>query len=140
MEDNYMSFWRKYINGIFWTTLVLSELDVVWQAMNEWFGDRVAEGFAVLIDGTLDLILIFAIFGIGIDLCNNIADIRDKIYKSTTTQADHYVRSSQNTVSTLSKLQAMNDNGVLEDFWFCKECGAKNNRLSSYCKECGKFK
>lgn len=126
-----MKFWRKYINGIFWTMLVLSELDVVWQAMNEWFGDYVAEGFTVLIEGTLELILIFAIFGIGIDLCNNIADIRDKTCGVTTTQANCSERSSisiQNVADELEKYRALKEQGVITE----EEFQAKKEQLLKF--------
>ncbi len=126
-----MKFWRKYINGIFWTMLVLSELDVVWQAMNEWFGDHVAEGFTVLIEGTLELILIFAIFGIGIDLCNNIADIRDKTCGATTTQANCPERSSisiQSVADELEKYRALKEQGVITE----EEFQAKKEQLLKF--------
>lgn len=134
MEDNYMSFWRKCISFVFMLFLPLCAVGVfVFAVIAMTELDIGGWGLLIMLGGELSV----AILGMFIELCNNIADIRDKTCESTTPQN---IALTQNTASMLSKLRTTNGNGVLEDFWYCEECGTANDRLSSYCQQCGKYK
>lgn len=44
--------------------------------------------------------------------------------------------------NALSRLSAVANGGTapVNDFWYCKSCGEKNERLASCCKGCGKYR
>ncbi len=136
-----MSFFRKFINVGFWVCFVVCLIGVLIGSIAgfcirnmEWLG------LVILVGGGLTVTTMFAMFGMFIELCNNIAEIEKNVRTFKNSNNTASINNSNNTTATISKLQAINANGVLEDFWFCKACGEKNDRLGSYCQNCGRYK
>ncbi len=140
-----MSFWRNLSKVIFGFSLIGSVIVSI--AASIMMCDMFAHGtdsekfltgivcFLIFESGFIVLHTFIAMF---IELCDNISDIREKLFNSSNCAPS----SSQHISSRLDKLSSISNdsNPNACDFWVCKECGTKNNRLESICKGCGKYK
>lgn len=104
--------------------------------------------------GILATLIISASFGMMIEISENIRESRDYLYelKNKTGGAPNTSNAysappsggrDKNFDSTASKLSAIANGGSapqVPDFWYCRDCGTKNDRLASTCKGCGKYK
>ena len=84
-----------------------------------------ADNFFAFVVALLGGLLILSIFGIFVELANNVLDIKKHLEKNGVGKV--------NTYPQTQAVQPMQAN----DGWYCNACGSKNTLDSSYCYGCG---
>lgn len=109
------------------------------------------KSFLTFLSVFLGTIVVFSVLGVLIEISENIAESKDflsnidrKLGSCSTgvTNSSSFSETSPNYMGVANKLSAI-ANGEMthsEDFWFCRGCGTKNDKLSPTCKGCGKYK
>lgn len=108
--------------------------------------------------GIISTFVLAAGFGMLIEISENIRESREYLYEIKNKMSGSYSANNTGTAynaaqpyssenksygNSISKLSAIANGGSAEavpEFWFCTSCGEKNDRLSSSCKGCGKYK
>lgn len=108
--------------------------------------------------GIISTFVIAAGFGMLIEISENIQESRDHLYEINNKIGGSYGANSasgnynalqphssenKNYGYSVSKLSAIANGGSAEaapDFWYCTECGEKNDKHATTCKGCGKYK
>lgn len=110
--------------------------------------------------GIIATFIMSASLGMLVEIAENIIESRDFLYEINSklngsrgagSASQPYASNGgqetapfeKNYGNALSKFSAINNGGAAPsapDFWYCNDCGTKNDRLSSTCKGCGKYK
>lgn len=112
--------------------------------------------------GIVATLIISASMGMMVEISENIKESCDHLYElknslnvssnknSASPQQSHTSNygapapnGNKDYGNALSKFSAINNGGEassVPDFWYCTQCGTKNDRLASTCKGCGKYK
>ena len=138
-----MSFWRIISKWLFKVSLTLCLLIVFILAIYA-FNEKFILGLITLIAGTFIVIDCHVLFGIFLELCDNVAETNRNVRHILENQVTPSDNSSGNfsSLKLLHKLNSLTDKtqNETQDFWYCTECGAKNTRLADSCKDCGTYK
>ena len=109
-----MKMWRGIAHILFGLSIAASFVGVIYGAWFFFDNRNEGLGFLVLIGGTVVVLVAHTVFGMFIELCNNIAAIR----------------SAQSGAPVVEE-------PVLAKDWKCSACGAVNDRNATFCSECG---
>lgn len=133
-----MSFFRKFLNAAFWVLLGMCAAIIVIIAIMLFYSDQPGFGTLVLFGGSLVVVISFALSGTFLELCNNIAEMNKKLNTTSLTSRKKVHNSASDNRDLSVSLNGGNNSD--EVFWYCTSCGAKNENLGSFCKDCGKHK
>lgn len=115
-----MGVWRKIANILLWLSIITLSLGVLIGSAR-LFRFNIGIGFAVLLGGAIVILVSHTLFGMFIELCNNIAAIRNN---------DGIPPLETANVSALSEKRN----------WNCTGCGTDNEDDAKFCITCGKKK
>ncbi len=133
-----MSFWRRFSKVLFNISLILCALGVLIGAI-AGFTQHFLLGIGILIGGALLVLIMHAMLGTFLEMCDNIADIRAMTVNGTLRVQNE--AAPQNVRDTYNKLSAIADsNNDDPNTWLCRSCGTLNDNTSATCKGCGKYK
>ncbi len=132
-----MSFWRRFSKVLFNISLVLCALGVLIGTI-VGFTQHFLLGLGILIGGALLVLVMHAMLGTFLEMCDNIADIRAMTVNGTLRVQNE--AAPQNVRDTYNKLSAIADSNNDDGTWVCRACGTTNDNTSATCKGCGKYK
>lgn len=122
----------KGILGVLVVVIIIAAY-FVGVAMNSGIGFIVALGIGTVI-------LMF--FGLFVELCNNILDIKNMVSKGAINNTQQtYSNTTQGMVQPNMVYNTIPQANVERDSsadWFCRYCGAKNKAHTGTCLDCGK--
>lgn len=132
-----MAFFRKFAKGLFWVSFIVSLAAVVIFTIMSDFETWIKIVF--FLAGVIVVLVAHTGFAMWLELCDNVADMRDKMNASAFGNAPV---TSDRTQGLLNRLAPSDDanSSASNDFWYCTNCGTKNDKLSDTCKGCGKYK
>ena len=132
-----MSFWRHFSKVLFFISLGLCGIGVIIASIIGFITNGLL-GFGILIGGGFAVLVFHTFFGMFIEMCYNIADIRGMTVHGSLNVT--YVPKPQDIQGTYNKLAAIAEEEDGDELWTCKSCGTQNDKLASTCKGCGKYK
>lgn len=142
-----MSIWRGISKVLFWISFVGCSIGVLILSFATMADGDVLFGLLLLLGGILADMILHASFGMFLELCDNVAEIRGELWsvnkntKALKSDPDPAQSYSTNSGPALNKLTAINNGENYScDYWICKDCNTKNDRLAAICKGCGKYK
>lgn len=106
------------------------------------------EGFGWFLLTFMVGFLVLTMFGMFIELANNVMDIKVYLERKAYSTVSNTVNTNSNQMSTddlmnkltntkkLSEEQTVNKNTT----WNCKRCGIKNESIALFCSNCGQWK
>ena len=146
-----MSFWRNFSKTALWISFVICTIGVLISSFVMIANEGFLFGLLYLLGGTLVDLMLHATFGMLVELCDNVAEIRGElgsVNKNTrylNTEPDipssTTVSPSTHKSTSIAKLTAINNGEKYTvDYWTCADCNTKNDKLATICKGCGKYK
>lgn len=133
--------WLSILGGII-ASIAIGSMDEGWG----WF----------IPVGIISTFVIASGFGMLIEIAENIQESREHLYEIRSKMGGAYGANSSNAANgapqnygnknyanAAARLSAIANGGTPEpvpDFWYCRSCGEKNDKLASSCKGCGKYK
>lgn len=133
--------WLSIIGGII-VSIAVGTMDEGWG----WF----------IPVGIISTFVVASGFGMLIEISENIQEIRYHLYeinnkmgvscganKPNAAYGVPQAPAEKNYSNTAARLSAIANGGTpdpVPDFWYCRNCGERNDKLASTCKGCGKYK
>lgn len=105
--------WRKAANAILWVSIIASVLGVLIGSVLFFNNENYGGGFAILFGGAVMVLISHVMFGMLIELCDNVAALR---VKDGACEAEI---------------------PVVKEEWMCSNCGNVNEREMVFCTNCG---
>lgn len=119
-----MSYWRNFMRGLFKVSFVISLIGVAVAgiALMNGYSNGFLPGLLTIIVGGIAVVVIHGALGMHIEMCDNIAEIRDKINASA---------------QLTTRASTTPDEIMLSECWKCIKCGEENAAQRSFCGSCG---
>ena len=119
---------KNMAKHVSWINMIVGEIGVLISAIILWSHSAVGYGFLVFFCGGLTVFAVSALLGILVEISENISNIDISNRRDYTTH--------------LSKLSTTSNGGSANDvdFWICPQCKTRNDKLHSFCANCGKYK
>ncbi|MBE6901424.1 MAG: zinc ribbon domain-containing protein [Ruminococcaceae bacterium] len=125
-----MDSWRKIAGTIMYISIALSSIGVLILSSRYMEDDEGGTAFLVLVGGAFLILAAHMVLGMFIELCNNVAELKDKniVITDKMPQAAH---------SSTVKDNEQKKKAVASKEWKCSKCGTLNEKNAIFCSSCG---
>lgn len=107
-----MKAWRRIANVILWISLIVSAIGVLVGSILLFCSNAIGYAFVVLLGGCGIVLVSHTMFGMFIELCNNVA----------------------------AWGSSESDGAIQMSDWLCTRCGTANEKYAEFCSACGNKK